>query len=1167
MRCNVVSFKYVCKLTILISCLLMAFQPEKAQSQDYEDVFLSFRYQGVPNYIIDALYFNNEFYLPVTELFNILEINYSTEHGRFTISGMYLEASNSYRIDFQNRFIELGNNRYTLQTEDFILTDFGYFLSLDVFDDVFGLNFTIDLGNLMVHLRTDKMMPVTRRIERERMRSRIEMVTLEHQNYPLIFDRDRKIIDGAFVDYSLTSSITNSNNNYNYYIAGGAEILGGDIQGNITGNYTYPDYNYIYRDVRWRYVFNENPYISRVSAGQLSTIGLHQRSYNGFQISNEPIRPRRYFDEYVLEGTAEPESELEIYVNNQLYDFKYADELGNYRFTVPLMYGNSRVQLKSYRPDGSISEMNRRLQVPFNFVPQDKLTYNLSVGQVLNPVRGFSNLPYVGLFNAGFGAASWLTPGGGAEYYDNIHDNDIAYYGRASLRFFQNHLLNLNYVPNYFYGLSADALYSNAISWRFNYKSYQGSSIYNQIGVEEEFDGSIFLPFNIGQNRFSYRVNLAHQIFPQSQTSRISTDLNMRVKRFNIRFGYRESIRNIAEQDWNFSGTSTASVLYTFSRRQDVIQLFSSLMVRGQISYLNSLNRFERADLTVTRAVSRRGRFRLNVSHSFLTDITTFEAGLVLDFNRAQSTSTVRTNTVDYGFRQNVRGSIGFDSNDNSFHASNRHQVGRAAASVRMFIDNTGSGTYEEGDQLITDNAIRLTRVGGRTLNEDGVTRITNLMPYDIHNLEINQAMITNPLLIPAYTELSFVADPNAYKPIDIPFYMGGEVEGEVTRIIDGRESYVSGLRILLINQETEEVTTVRTFSNGQFYSTQLRPGQYIVKPDSVQIRNLRLESRPEQREITIEPLAFGDLKTDMNFLLTAEEPPVVPVDPEELIAEEELTDDERIALEQLGGDMQRLLDILSSDEGLDGVLCAYRVTISSQASLARTHVTILDSEEEYGRRFHARFVGGLNSFAIMSDFFIEESDALTFRDNMRQVGYQDAFVTEECRPFPDNFGYQIVFDETESEERALSESRRIQQTLGIEVIVEYVEDRGTYIVQTPETEHFSEILAVKTNALQQPGFSEVTIAMDPEFTPSDIRYILQLAAFPNSELAEEFAVQVMEDLNTEIEVIRNFRTNLYEVRMLPEEDFGRAIRMRQMIKSREGYEPPVILTITGWID
>jgi len=228
-----------------------------------------------------------------------------------------------------------------------------------------------------------------------------------------------------------------------------------------------------------------------------------------------------------------------------------------------------------------------------------------------------------------------------------------------------------------------------------------------------------------------------------------------------------------------------------------------------------------------------------------------------------------------YTFSQNIRGSIGYDDYNNDLTFSNRQQVGRSATSVRLYVDANDSGKYDEGDDVIDQEAIRIGRAGVMSTSSEGILRFSQLQSYHRINMEINQSAIKNPLLVPKLEQFSIVTDPNQYKPIDIPFYTSGVISGKVVKTNNGDENPQSGLRVYLDSKEdTTYRKEMRTFSDGTFYAYEIPPGDYHLYVDDTQLEFLDVKSEPDTMKVEVEALAEGDFVEGLNFRLIPKSTP-----------------------------------------------------------------------------------------------------------------------------------------------------------------------------------------------------------------------------------------------------------------------------------------------------
>ena len=131
----------------------------------------------------------------------------------------------------------------------------------------------------------------------------------------------------------------------------GTMFLGGET--NLMLNYSsrlpFTSRNQFYQ---WRYVNNDNSYLSQVTAGRIFTRATSSlfAPVSGVQVTNTPMQNRRSFGSYLLNDYTEPRWTVELYVNNVLVAFTEADASGFYSFEVPLNVWEYGSQPEILRP-------------------------------------------------------------------------------------------------------------------------------------------------------------------------------------------------------------------------------------------------------------------------------------------------------------------------------------------------------------------------------------------------------------------------------------------------------------------------------------------------------------------------------------------------------------------------------------------------------------------------------------------------------------------------------------------------------------------------------------------------------------------------------------------------------------------------------------------------
>ncbi|MCW9712645.1 hypothetical protein LQ318_06990 [Aliifodinibius salicampi] len=842
---------------------------QEGNSNEEQEVFLSFNYRNFFNKVITAYYEDGNYYLPVSEIFSSLKISHEVNNENLTIEGFYLEPENTFYLDFSNYQVELANKGFfSLDASQMRVKELDYYIKMEVLATVFDLNFSVDMNNLLLQLETPLELPVVSEYKRQQRRERQERATIGQELHPLLYERDRKLVGGAFFDYSLSSFINNTENAYAYNFDIGSELLGGDLEGSAYGNYTSNYSNFTTNNLRWRYVLRNNDYLTQFYAGQTTSNGLIDRNFTGVRLTNEPIEPRYLYDSYEIEGTAPIGSEVELYYNNSLYDFRRITEDEQFRFIAPLTYGTSRLRLRIYGPDGRVREREQRIQVPFNFLPKDEVTYHLNAGRLNNPILGSTEESYLAQGSVAYGLSDWLTQKIGIEYFDQFSDQVPLFYSSTSARLFDDYLFNADIAPNAFYRLSGNVIYPSSASWGLNYTYFSDERIYNPIGNNHELSANLFIPFQIAELPLNIRFTGDYTQNSAQNRDNIyyNLDLNSRINRLNLRLSFRDRQFESFTLSPSSSSELRASATYLISPQTNLPRYLQNTFVSTSARFNPGSGTFQEAQIQASRSVFDKGRIQASFARNFAGNFNFMNVGLIIDFNSIRSTSTIRNNRNQTSFTQNFRGSVGYDDYNNDLTFSNRNQVGRSATSLRLYVDSNNSGSYDEEDNTIQDDAIRIGRAGVQSTSKDGIFRFSQLQSYHRINMEINESAIQNPLLVPEFKEFSIVTDPNQYKPINIPFYTSGVVSGKVVQLEGESSAPLSGVRLYLESKQNDYSKEMQTFNDGSFYAHQIPPDSYRLYIDPNQLQFLNAFSEPDTMTVEVEAIAEGDFVENLNF-------------------------------------------------------------------------------------------------------------------------------------------------------------------------------------------------------------------------------------------------------------------------------------------------------------
>ncbi|RNC85723.1 MAG: hypothetical protein ED557_02820 [Balneola sp.] len=872
-------------LTLFFFCINLI-QNENVLAQTSDDafeVYLDFNHRGIINDVVVTYYLEDVFFIPAQGVFNIFQVENSLEG--LVLSGRFGSEQASYLIDLESNIITFEDQSYPITTEDYILTEVDFYLPPRIYSEIFGLDFSVDFSNLTLNLETEKELPIIQSAIRRQRRRIAERNTADRTYYPLLQGRNVTLLDGGFLDYSLSSNFSNNTNAFNYNSNLGLQLVGGDLQGSVFGVASEDNQVTSTDNLRWRYLIRETPLISEVTVGQTTLDGVLTNEYTGIRIANDPIEPRRFFDEFEVQGNTFPESEVELYLNNALVGFEQADELGNYRFLTPLYYGSSQLDVRIYGPTGQIIERRSRVQVPFSFQPKGTLNYKLNAGILDNPIIGSTERSMALQGNMAYGLTPWLTLKGGVEYYEtDAGDSKPSYTGTASLRFLRSYILSFEGVTDGYYRATINSVYPNAASFNIDYTNFTASSgIYNAGGSDQQLVTSFFYPLYLFRIPLNMRASAFTRVREGITFTTFRYDINTRIQKLSLRMGFSD--RYIDEFDVlnpTSSATLESSATYNFSRNPNIPIFLRGTFLRAQARYLPAVNQFQSSEFLVSRNLFSNGRLQVSYGRNYLTNSNTIRASFVIDLIKTRSSTTATTFGGSYSVSQTLRGSIGYDPNYSNFLLTSRNQVGRSGAALKMYVDNNNNNRLDEGDEEIPEVNLRLQRSGASERLKNGVLYYTQLQPYFRYNMEINKASITNPMLVPQVDQFSVVTDPNTFKKLDLAFYTSGLMEGYLERVYqDGLTDGIGGVKLLLRAQSDSTVKEIRSFSDGSFYEYPIPPGKYELFVDPSQLDLLNMKSIPEKLDFEVVSRPDGDFIEGLSFQLV----------PRDLIPEEEEVD------------------------------------------------------------------------------------------------------------------------------------------------------------------------------------------------------------------------------------------------------------------------------------
>ena len=809
------------------------FIPPRIIPKEKEEIFLALKYAGIVNTTLNALYENGVVYLPLLELFSNLEVESKFNNSKNSYEAKTIFTHKNLSVDLVNNQVHFGDSVYQLNPYRFHKNDFDIFLPENFYREIIGIDTRIDMSNLTVNINSEEPLPILSRKMREDKYGYLYQNGNKIEQGKIDFKREQKYFNFGVADYQLTYNVNKYSSPSTYYMfGGGGEILGGDIHLFTRGNFRESKFGESRTEAQWKYVFEKNSYVTSFSAGTLDFEGLQYTTFDGINITNTPIEPRTEFGKIKISDTGNPNSTIELYLNNQLFDVVKSDATGNFSFDLPLNYGTSLVKLKFFGNFGEYQEKTKLYQIPVLLLQKYEINYNLSVGKqniTRNDLRSF---------DIAYGVNDWITSKFGIEHLETKNQKAV-FYNTTSARLFDSYFANLSFSPDNFYNFSIDAMLPSQLALDFEYSKFLRNGFFNQANLMDKISAHIFYPLIFSETQFNLQSFYSLSKTKQNTLNDFSFGISSYFSYFSPSVNYHLVNVNTGKSVFN-NNTLDAGFNWSLNFLHYYLNYMQGSILTARYFYNLTQSRSENYSVSFSFNLFEKGRLQITHTENIANSFSLTQLNALFYFDQTQFSTSISKET----FTASVLGSVNYNMNDQQFSLLNKHQIDKSGAAIRLFVDENNNGVFDKTESIIKEGKVDIS-VAELTYTKNGLIIAHELNPYTIYKIKIREESIKNPLLIPKKKEFSFETEPNTFREINIPFYEAGEVSGKVIRKIPQKDIPIAGLKVQIINILTEESNTISTFSDGTFYYFGLLPGKYklVLNKEQLSAINATLES------------------------------------------------------------------------------------------------------------------------------------------------------------------------------------------------------------------------------------------------------------------------------------------------------------------------------------
>lgn len=810
-----------------------------------QEITLNLNVKGVGSSEIEVLIDGNEAYLSVKELFDFLKIKNDISLSTGTVSGFFIRQENPYVIDKPYNLISLQGKVHQLKGGDLRQTPTDLYLHSAVFGEVFGLVCDFNFRNLTITLTTQLDLPVIQ--EQRLLLMRANMNKL-HQEIIADTTINRKFhaLNIGTADWAVTSvqqegtkAATTMNLRLGGIIAGGETNLSLNYNSNTALRLRQQNY-------LWRYVNNDNTIFKQAAVGKIATSSFSSltAAVVGVQITNSSTVIRKSFGTYPLSDYTQPGWTVELYMNNILVDYKQADAAGFFSFQVPMIYGASSIQIRCYGPWGEEDIRDIKMNLPYNFIPENETEYTLSSG-ILEDGK-HSNFSRAELK---YGLNRRITVSSGMEYLSSLKADSFMPFITSSYRVGGGLFLSGDYIFN--------VRTRGIVSYNTSCFLLEGQYIWYKQGQQAMLN-------NYLQER---KLILTKQF----KVDHVSSFSRFSVNQITYAATKQTTADLLLSATWK--GMSTNMTTYAFFMNRGYTNIYTNLsfamplpyrfVIRPQFQYTYRNKTVNSAKMELEKQLTGQGYLNLVADNDFIYHTLNITLGFRFDLSFMRVSFSARQTNKRTLFSQSANGGLVYDKQTDYLKLNNRTNTGRGGLVISPYFDLNSNNRRDENEPRIP--GLKMSINGGRmeTNIRDTVTQVLDLEPYTSYMLQLDAASFDNIAWRLKNLTYKVIIDPNKLTLIEIPVSVAGEVSGNIYL-----DNIPSGTRLTVNFYTSNGKLAGHTFteSDGYFSYLGLPPGVYTAEIDRQQLKTLNRKTNMPSKSFTIKRIPEGDVVTGLNF-------------------------------------------------------------------------------------------------------------------------------------------------------------------------------------------------------------------------------------------------------------------------------------------------------------
>ena len=564
----------------------------------------------------------------------------------------------------------------------------------------------------------------------------------------------------------------------------------------------------------------------------------------GVAVTNQPLFTPASFDRTRFEGELPAGWEAELYRNGQLLAFAPASADQRYQFEdVQLLYGDNRIEIILYGPQGQIRTRQETVNIGQDNVPAGTTWYWAGINQPGRDLVDFTrrgadpNRPIVQATVALSHGIDTKTSVAMLVQGVQLEDERLTFVEGSVRRSVGRALVEVAAARDDKGGTAARvqvlarlgevSLSAEAIAAQdFRIEGRERQSL-------REARLSADAPIRLGRTTIPAHADLRYtERGDGTRHLEAAARLSSNINRFNLAGDLRYRRQLASTEGGPDPPADLEGSLIGSGRIGDV-------RLRGSATWsLQPQARFKTAEMSAYWSASRSADFEAGLAYDAeariargrLTHVRRFETMAVSVTGEAASDGALAL-----GFNLN----FSLDSG-RGFNLSRQTLANAGAVRARVFRDLNDNGRRDLGEPfekgaLVTTGA----RLAERTTDGGGQVLVAGLANYVPVTVGIDTSSLADPMLAPKRALQVVVPRPGVAAEVDIALVGAGDIEGAIVR--DGGDGF-EGLDVELLDATGRLVATTRTDYDGFFLFERVAYGRYTIRLTAESARIARVQ-------------------------------------------------------------------------------------------------------------------------------------------------------------------------------------------------------------------------------------------------------------------------------------------------------------------------------------